>query len=111
MGNNECCGRIKEDEENMMHSTNERVIPKDIMPLRFYDIKPYAQVINNMCRDMISLDTLLMLLSMAKDSEVTHHDSELMKQLSKLPGQNEALRLYERVSLICLGLLFCDGTA
>ena len=33
-----------------------------------------------------------------------------MKYLGRLPGKNPNKKAYPRDSLICLGLLFCDGT-
>ena len=33
-----------------------------------------------------------------------------MKKLAKLPGKSATRKTYPRISLICLGILYCDGT-
>lgn len=61
MGNNECCGRLKDSEDKLylVNPEHARILGKDSVPLKYYDIKPYSQVINNMCKEMIRLDELI----------------------------------------------------
>ena len=111
MGNNECCGRLKDEDDKFLMSSNNR-LSKDQVPLCNYDIKPYAQVINDMCKDMIKQEELKMSLNLENEEEtdIFASDSQLMNYLNKLPGKHPNKKIFPRVSLICLGLLFCEGT-
>ena len=59
---------------------------------------------------MIKLDELIQQLNIDEDSDVIADDSLLMKYLNKLPGKHPNKKVFPRVSLICLGLLHCEGT-
>lgn len=63
MGNNECCGRVKDSEQKfylMVDPKNhDKQFCKDWLPLQNYQIKSYTQVINDICKDMIQLDELI----------------------------------------------------
>lgn len=110
MGNGECCGRLKDDEDKFLMGGDQNLLDNDQMPLQWYDIKPYAQVINNMSREKIKFDDLIKEFNLEKGSDQLSKDSILMKFLNILPGKVPQKKVYPRVSLICLGILVCDGT-
>lgn len=80
------------------------------MSLQQYGIKPYSQIINDMSREKIKFDDLIKEFNLEKGSDQLSRDSPLMKFLSILPGKDPQRKVYPRVSLICLGLLICEGS-
>lgn len=89
MGNTECCGRLKDNEEDkMLMIGGDGQFYKDVkIPLQAYDVKSFTSIITNLSRDKIRFDDLINELSLEKGSEMLAKDSLLMKYLNNLPGK------------------------
>ena len=86
MGNTECCGRLKDEDNKFLMMAGDQY-QGDKIPLEAYDIKLYSQVINGFGKDKIKFDELVQEFCLDKQSEYLAKDSPLIKQLNCLPGK------------------------